>query len=94
MTSRSLSGSNLFDYESKKSRGGTESLILNEEAENSNSIENNANGSAADRDSASNTAIASCTLNIYNDGEKNEAQSLFSEKSINPSVTAMAGSIK
>jgi len=79
MTSLSVSGSNLFDFESKKSRVGTESINVNDaysdQAQNSN-----------DRDSASNTAIASCSINTY--------QLSTEKRSMNSSVVPLTGSLK
>lgn len=80
MTSRSVSGSNLFDFESKKSRAGQESIN-----DNLASLENN-------RDSSSNIAIANSSINTFQ--LTKEVHSIVSEKSMNPSVTALAGSIK
>ena len=80
MTSLSVSGSNLFDFESKKSRtGGAESLNVNDTC--FSEAQNDAEISSA----ASNMAIASSSINTFQLTEK---------KSMNPSVTAMAGSIK
>jgi len=84
-TSLSVSSSNLFDFESKKSRVGTESLNVNDaysdQAQNSN-----------DRDSASNTAIANCSINTYQ--LSTEKKSIISEESMNPSVVPLTGSLK
>lgn len=89
MTSRSVSGSNLFDFESKKSRIGLESLNVNDSSENAESINQpQINETSVDRDSASNTAIASSSINTF---QLTEKKSTVSE---NPSVTALAGSIK
>ena len=85
MTSRSVSGSNLFDFESKKSRVGHESI--NDNQDNLVNPENKKN-----RGSASNIAIASDSINTFQ--LPKEVNSRLSEKSINPSVTALAGSIK
>ncbi len=77
MTSLSVSGSNLFDFESKKSRVGTESINVNDaysdQAQNSN-------------DRASNTAIASCSINTY--------QLSTEKRSMNSSVVPLTGSLK
>ena len=85
MTSRSVSGSNLFDFESKRSRAGIESL----NAESLNIQVNSELAFSTKNTSVSNLAIAGDSIN-----SGKEAQSMMSERSVNPSVTALAGSIR
>lgn len=87
MTSRSVSGSNLFDFESKRSRAGIESLAANDEAV----FSENAESFTARNTSVSNIAIAGHSTS---NSIRKEAQSIISEQSMNPSVTALAGSLK
>ncbi len=82
MTSLSVSGSNLFESESKKSRIGTDSLNVNDAY--SDQILNQQNSN--DKTSASNTAIANCSINTY--------QLSTEKKSMNPSVIPLTGSLK
>lgn len=88
MNSLSVSGSNLFEFERQKSLNVNidgYSELTGIDKNYSNVIE------MSNRDSVSNTAIASYSINTFHMVEK---KSLASEKSINPSNTALAGSIK
>ena len=87
MTSRSVSGSNLFDFESKRSGAGIESLAANDEA----ALSQNSKSLITKHTSVSNIAIAGhSSSNLI----RKETQSIINEQSINPSVTALAGSLK